>query len=998
VNISNGAVGNALISNIWYDPSGNLLQQIQQGDGQVFTKSSYNGVNWITGTYRGYNPGGTSYNQTGGVSTDVIVTQSIPTFDYAGNIVSQATYDRLNDASTSATGALTGSIARVSYTASWFDGLDRPIANANYGAQTTAPSIPSTPPSSTSTLLVSSTSYDSAGRVYQATDPKGIVTQTNYDAANRKMQVIEDYGTGALNRTTNWTYTLDNLVATLEAVNATTGNQTTTYTYGTSNASSGVVRNDLLASVTYPDSVSDVVTYAYNRLGQQRTITDQRNCIRAFYYDPLGRQTNDCVTPPSGGVDTTVLQIGTAYEIRGMVQTITSYNTSTAGSLTGIVNQVQLTYNTFSQLVSEQQDHATNVSSSSPVVQYSYDTGVSSSNEIRLNAVTYPNGRLVSYNFTDTLDAELNRITSISDTSATLASYTYLGSGLVVRLTYPQPNVWLDLWEGFTGTFNGIDQWNRIRDQSWQNNITGTPVNIDRYQYGYDYNSNRVNKTNLVSDAAGTYLDETYTYDNLKRLTQMQRGNLSGGVITGTLVREMDYTLDATGNWPNYQTSTGGTVDLSQTRMANNANEITAIGGTPAWATPPAYDPAGNMTGFPQPAGPGTAFTATYDAWNRMVSVSNTSGGSTVATYQYDGRGRRIVKYIASIPETRHFYYAGDWQDIEERTGSSTAMDKQYVWGVGYVDELVCRDDTTQRLYATQDANFNLTSIMNSSGGVVERYLFDPYGNRTVMNGSWGIISSSAFSWVIGHQGLLEDNESGLLYNRQRYLHPALGRFLRRDPIGYANDGSNFSIIATPEDQVIASKASKLLREFKVLAAQAARGGSRGTMVAKLNEARRFVQIAYGVDSEHYVLTRTLGLYEYVGGNPIENTDASGLQKQGANPPRIGHGPLPLPDCGKPQLQDNVCSVPPPANLLNCFQPWVECCKNHDRCYAANGCTAASWIYPWCGFITCQLCNGGAVSCVSTLGLLGLLDPKYGKPVAPSTQPSPGFACPFHCL
>jgi RHS repeat-associated protein len=103
---------------------------------------------------------------------------------------------------------------------------------------------------------------------------------------------------------------------------------------------------------------------------------------------------------------------------------------------------------------------------------------------------------------------------------------------------------------------------------------------------------------------------------------------------------------------------------------------------------------------------------------------------------------------------------------------------------VRYVDELVCRDDTTpERLYATQDANFNLTSISNTSGGVVERYQFDPYGNRTIMNASWGVISASAYNWYIGHQGLLYDAESGLVYNRARYYHTALGVFLRRDPI-----------------------------------------------------------------------------------------------------------------------------------------------------------------------------------------------------------------------
>jgi hypothetical protein len=50
VDPSTGTVGNAIRSNLWYDPSGSLLQQIQQDDGVAFTKSSYNGVNWVTAT------------------------------------------------------------------------------------------------------------------------------------------------------------------------------------------------------------------------------------------------------------------------------------------------------------------------------------------------------------------------------------------------------------------------------------------------------------------------------------------------------------------------------------------------------------------------------------------------------------------------------------------------------------------------------------------------------------------------------------------------------------------------------------------------------------------------------------------------------------------------------------------------------------------------------------------------------------------------------------
>jgi len=86
-----------------------------------------------------------------------------------------------------------------------FDGVDRPIASANYGA-TASFSRPTTPPSSSSTVLVSATTYDEAGHVYHSTDPKGIVNQQGYDNASRTTQTIEDVG--GLARTTNFTFTL----------------------------------------------------------------------------------------------------------------------------------------------------------------------------------------------------------------------------------------------------------------------------------------------------------------------------------------------------------------------------------------------------------------------------------------------------------------------------------------------------------------------------------------------------------------------------------------------------------------------------------------------------------------------------------------------------------------------------------------------------------------------------------------------------------------------
>ncbi len=66
-----------------------------------------------------------------------------------------------------------------------------------------------------------------------------------------------------------------------------------------------------------------------------------------------------------------------------------------------------------------------------------------------------------------------------------------------------------------------------------------------------------------------------------------------------------------------------------------------------------------------------------------------TDGTNTVAAYRYDGRDRRIVKmaYTAGVlTETRHSYFSDTWQVLEERVGTAATTDRQYVWGIRYID------------------------------------------------------------------------------------------------------------------------------------------------------------------------------------------------------------------------------------------------------------------------------------------------------------------------
>ena len=105
------------------------------------------------------------------------------------------------------------------------------------------------------------------------------------------------------------------------------------------------------------------------------------------------------------------------------------------------------------------------------------------------------------------------------------------------------------------------------------------------------------------------------------------------------------------------------------------------------------------------------------------------NGASTVATYAYDGLSRRATKTVEG--ETRHFFYTPQWQIVEERVGGSGGADRQFVWGLRGLDDLVLRDCGTQRLYAMHDY-FNCTAIVSTSGVVQERYGYNGFGQVRV--------------------------------------------------------------------------------------------------------------------------------------------------------------------------------------------------------------------------------------------------------------------------
>ncbi|OAI41010.1 hypothetical protein AYO40_00590 [Planctomycetaceae bacterium SCGC AG-212-D15] len=925
VDITTGLVGNSLTDNTWFDAAGNVLKSLPAGS-SLFTKYAYDGIGRMTAQYQAFNVSETGYPNPL-VTNDTVMEQAEQTYDAASNVIQTTSRQRYHNATgLGALGTPSSSqpLARVTYVAPYPDTLGRNQATADYGTNGGVTlSRSSTIPARSDTCLVSSTLFDSAGNVLSTTDPAGMVTCFSYDNVGREVQRVLNCQTSSSSSsssgcgcpstgdcavsvdtgvTIQTAYNPDGNVSSITAVNADTGNQKTQYIYGTTLAESKIASSLLKRYEVLPDAtgvctnsssssssgsamVCDQIAFTYNRQGEMIGMTDQNNTVHSYLYDLLGRQTSDCITTVGTNIDSSVLRISTTYEVRGMPVNITSYNNATVG-MGSVVNDVQRVYNSFAQLVTEYQSHSgAVVVGITPSCQYQYANG--SANTIRPTALIYPNGRVLNYSYgvSGGMNDVLSRIGSLIDNDGAthLADYTYLGLGTIVQTYSQQPGLQSTLIslpgsnDPVTGDiYSGLDLFARVKDLIWTSNggssssssssSSGSANIVERIQHGYDRASNRLWRGELADQARQH--DEVYTYDGIHRLKRMDRGTLNGGKtgVTGEQFAQC-WSLDATGNWKWFKQDNDGNGiwDLVQSRRSNQVNEIVCLDGpasqsgamplalpTPlgtvrpdrsSWVVPQ-YDAAGNMTTMPQPSNPYASFYAVWDAWNRMVTL--TASGASVGQYQYDGLRRRVVKKTFSGgTTTRDFFYSAGWQDLEERVNGSSNPQRQFVWGEQYIDELVLRDrDST-------------------GSGVLNERLFGMH------DPNWNLVG------VCDQYGSVQERYGYDAYGISSVLNPAL----------------------------LVLSASAFDQEIRY-------AGGRWDSESGLNSyGHRITNPILGIWMSRDPLRMSVGmnLVEYVGSNPLNRTDPSGLRSD----EDLG-GPAILKDMIK---RGEVPPAPPPRGL-----------------------------------------------------------------------------------
>jgi len=313
-----------------------------------------------------------------------------------------------------------------------------------------------------------------------------------------------------------------------------------------------------------------------------------------------------------------------------------------------VLNQVQRAYNGLGQVKAEYQEHDGAVDAATPQVQYAYSSATYDSSV--LTGITYPSGKVVTYNYGD-LNGHGLRVNSVQEGGRSYA-FSYLGWGTLVAANYTSNTLRYSLLAesgesvGEGGDlYRGLDRFGRVTQLRW---FDGAAIR-DHFQYGHDRNGNVLYRTNASGLSGSANQDELYhadtvadvfdgsgllvsgAYDKLNRLVEFQRGNSSASVgsvpnqILGQS-RRQEYGQDAQSNFSSVSTD-GASVG----RTHDQRNRVTGVGAATLTA-----DAAGNTTTDEL----GQQYR--YDAWGRLVEVKS-AGGVTLQAEVYDALGRRVA-------------------------------------------------------------------------------------------------------------------------------------------------------------------------------------------------------------------------------------------------------------------------------------------------------------------------------------------------------------------
>jgi RHS repeat-associated protein len=189
-------------------------------------------------------------------------------------------------------------------------------------------------------------------------------------------------------------------------------------------------------------------------------------------------------------------------------------------------------------------------------------------------------------------------------------------------------------------------------------------------------------------------------------------------------------------------------------------------------------------------------------------------------------------------------------------------LQSTYYYGQG-VDEPIAMDKGNNRYYFHQNAQSSVIALTDSVGQIVERYAYDGLGNVAILDASYVSRASSAVGNAILFTGQYYDEETNLYFFKARHYHPALGRFMQRDPLAF-NDGANLYhgyFLPSDTDPVGMSKRKIDIELFGFAAYEGLGGGASVTESIEEEDCCKGKElIPYGKRKVTYAITAQAGI------------------------------------------------------------------------------------------------------------------------------------------
>lgn len=398
------------------------------------------------------------------------------------------------------------------------------------------------------------------------------------------------------------------------------------------------------------------------------------------------------------------------------------------------------------------------ISSERNSVDYIYDLKGNCTQMIDIHGVTI-------YKYDNT-----NRLILVQFPDSNIIQYKYSINGLLNEMIYP--NGWK--------TFYRYDDSNRL---------FSVEDNSGETKYEYDNNSNTLTKIIFANGVA-----TEYKYDRAKRIIDVLHARSDGSIIVG-----YHYSFDANGNRTEIveRSSTGTrktvysydrlnrlisaeypesyekyTYDAAGNRLSketpegiiqyhyNKSNQLVKAGDAEFF-----YDLSGNLI---QKTRLGEVSNYSYDVHDNLVGFHNASHS---ITYQYDGAGRRVAKILNGVKTNYINNVLTSTPQVILKTTNSNKAIALYTYGLSRIAQIL---PTQTNVFLHDYPDRSVVALVDAAENIINQHQYDSFGceQRHLLK------LSNEFLYA----GEAYEEETGLIYLRNRYYDPEIGRFISADP------------------------------------------------------------------------------------------------------------------------------------------------------------------------------------------------------------------------